>query len=126
MKNFKNYYNENKVNALFEHINEAEEMSDTQKNYADFMAFGMAKFGAESPADLSTEDKKEFFNWIKDNWDKEKGEPKDSKIKDKIEKAKKEGLIPSEPMNNKSEKEKEDAKEKEAEEKKKKFKELMN
>ena len=126
MKSFGNFYIQNKIEAIFEYINEAEELSPAQKNYADFMAFGMAKFGAESPADLSEEDKKEFFNWIKDNWSKEKGEPKDAKIKDKIKKAKEEGLIPSEPNNNKSDEEKEKEKEKKAEEKKKKFKELMN
>lgn len=70
-----------------------EELSDAQKNYQELMLFALAKFGAKSPADLSTDQKSEFFNWIGDNWDKDKGDVKDDKVKKQIEKAKEKGLI---------------------------------
>lgn len=81
---------EKDLQTLFE---EDVELSPAQKRYAEFMTYGMSKFGAESPADLSDEDKKELFNWIKDNWDKDKSEPNNQKIKDEIAKAKKDGKI---------------------------------
>lgn len=105
---------------------EGKELSPKQRAYNDLMLFGLAKFGAESPADLSTDDKSEFFNWIKDNWDKEKGEPKEEKVKNAIEKAKEKGLIPSEPKAELSDEDKEKEEEEKAKKKRKEFDEIMN
>ncbi len=122
IQTYREFLNE-RVDYLFE---EEKELSPKQKAYNDLMLFGLAKFGAESPADLSTDDKSEFFNWVKDNWDKEKGEPKDEKVKKAIEKAKEKGLISDEPKAEMSDEEKEKEKEKEAEQRKKDFDELMS
>lgn len=117
-----------KLNNIFEAIlteEEERQLSDIQKRYSDFMFFGLAKFGAESPADLSEEDKKEFFNWIKDNWSKEDGAPKDDKIKDQIKKAKEKGLIPKEAPAAQSKDDQDKEKEKKAEAKKKEMQDLL-
>lgn len=82
-----------RFNRINEAIMEAEELSDTQKAYQELMLFGLAKFGAKSPADLSTDQKKEFFKWIGDNWDKDNGKVKDEEIAKKIKKALDKGLI---------------------------------
>ena len=120
---------ESLTSKTFRKMNEADgekkELSPKQKAYNDVMLFGLAKFGADSPAKLSKEQKTEFFNWLKDNWDKEKGEPAKEEVKKGIEKAKEAGIIPKEPKAGLSKEEKEKQLEKEAEEKKKKFKEII-
>lgn len=105
MKTFKEFYRakksvyeneqfldyENDLQTLFE---EDVELTPCQKKYASFMTFGMQKFDAESPADLSEDDKKEFFNWIKDNWDSDNCKPKKFEVEQEIKKAKDNGDIP--------------------------------
>lgn len=56
-------------------IREAEErqMSELQKSYKDYFGAKLNKFGAKSPADLTEEQKKEFFNEIKKDWEKGQG-----------------------------------------------------
>lgn len=73
MGKFTKTFEEFKSNVREESINEAE-LSQKQKDYAELMKAALAKFDAKSPADLDEEGKKEMFNWIKKNWDKEKGE----------------------------------------------------
>ena len=52
-------------------IREAEErqMSELQKSYKDYFGAKLNKFNAKSPADLTEEQKKEFFNEIKKDWE---------------------------------------------------------
>jgi hypothetical protein len=51
------------------YMDEAEEdMSPAQKKYQAFFKKALKKFGAESPADLDDEKKKEFFNYIDKNY----------------------------------------------------------
>lgn len=56
-------------------IREAEEkaMSDLQKDWRDYFGAKLAKFDAKSPADLDEEKKKEFFNELKNDWERGKG-----------------------------------------------------
>ena len=56
-------------------IREAEErqMSELQKSYKDYFGAKLNKFGAKSPADLTEDQKKEFFNEIKKDWEKGQG-----------------------------------------------------
>ena len=51
-----------------------EEKSKKQKEYADFFKEKLAEYGADSPADLSTGEKKKFFNEIESEWDGEVSE----------------------------------------------------
>ena len=44
------------------------EMSPKQKEYRKFFAKALKKFGKDSPADMSDDEKKKFFDWLKDNW----------------------------------------------------------
>ena len=60
------------------HLNEA---SDLQKSYQDYFKAKLSKYGAESPADLDDEKKKEFFNEITKEWEKGKGVKPDAKKK---------------------------------------------
>lgn len=53
-------------------VNE-QELSDLQKSYREYFTDKLKKFDAESPADLNDEQKKEFFNEIKKDWEKGKG-----------------------------------------------------
>lgn len=52
-------------------IHEAEErqQSELQKSYKDYFSAKLNKFGAKSPADLDAEQKAEFFNEIKKDWE---------------------------------------------------------
>ena len=52
-------------------IREAEErqQSELQKSYKDYFSAKLNKFNAKSPADLTEEQKKEFFNEIKKDWE---------------------------------------------------------
>lgn len=52
-------------------IREAEErqQSELQKSYKDYFSAKLNKFGAKSPADLNAEQKSEFFNEIKKDWE---------------------------------------------------------
>lgn len=52
-------------------VNE-QELSDLQKSYREYFTDKLKKFDAESPADLNDEQKKEFFNEIKKDWEKGK------------------------------------------------------
>lgn len=47
---------------------EEKDMSPAQKKYQAFFKKALKKFGAESPADLDDEKKKEFFNYIDKNY----------------------------------------------------------
>lgn len=83
------------INEEWTKMNEATELSDKQKEYQKLMLFGLHKFDAKSPADLSTDDKKDFFNWIKDNWDKEAGKIKNDDVKKEVDSAVENELIKS-------------------------------
>jgi hypothetical protein len=65
-------------------VREAElrEQSDLQKSYQDYFKGKLDKFGAKSPADLSDEQKKEFFNEISKEWEKGKGVKEEFYIKE--------------------------------------------
>lgn len=56
-------------------IREAEErqQSELQKSYKEYFSAKLNKFGAKSPADLTAEQKVEFFNEIKKDWEKGTG-----------------------------------------------------
>ena len=45
-----------------------QEKSKKQKEYEDFFKGKLGEYGVESPAELSTEDKKKFFNEIESEW----------------------------------------------------------
>jgi hypothetical protein len=45
-----------------------EELSPKQKAYRAFFEKALKKFGADSPAEMDTAKKKEFFNYIQKNW----------------------------------------------------------
>ena len=49
-------------------VREKEEMSKKQKEYSEFFMSLLQKYGASSPADLSDEKKKEFFDEINKGW----------------------------------------------------------
>ena len=53
----------------------AEEMTEKQKAYREFFRKKLSEYGAKSPADLSDDDKKKFFNEIDKEWksEEEKG-----------------------------------------------------
>ena len=78
-----------KFSEWVEMVREAElnEASELQKSYQEYFKTKLKKFGAESPADLDDEKKKEFFNEITKEWEKGKGVKPEAK--DKIEKDKK-------------------------------------
>jgi hypothetical protein len=52
---------------------ELNEASELQKSYQDYFQKKLEKFGAKSPAELSEDDKKKFFNEISNEWEKGKG-----------------------------------------------------
>lgn len=64
------------------------EASELQKSYQEYFKAKLKKYGANSPADLDDEKKKEFFNEITKEWEKGKGVKPE--VKEKIEKEKKE------------------------------------
>jgi hypothetical protein len=66
---------------------ELSEASELQKSYQDYFTAKLKKYGAESPADLDDEKKKEFFNEITKEWDKGKGVKPE--FKEEIEKEEK-------------------------------------
>jgi hypothetical protein len=43
-------------------------LSPKQKEYRQFFAKALKKFGHESPADMDDGEKKKFFNWVEKNW----------------------------------------------------------
>jgi len=57
----------------------AQELSQLQKDYRKFFADMLKKFNAESPADLTDEQKSEFFDAINKWWENGKGPKKDPK-----------------------------------------------
>jgi len=59
--------------SLSLHEAEKRELSNLQKEWKDYFMEKLEKFGASSPADLSEEDKKEFFNDLKKDWEKGEG-----------------------------------------------------
>jgi hypothetical protein len=71
-------------------IREAEEkqQSSLQKSYEEYFKAKLAKYDVESPADLSDEEKKKFFNEISADWERGKGVKPEAKKE--IEKEKKE------------------------------------
>lgn len=75
-----------KFNEWIDAIREAQinEASELQKSYQDYFKAKLDKFGAESPADLDDEKKKEFFNEITKEWEKGKGVKPE--VKEKVEK----------------------------------------
>ena len=81
-------------------INEAEK-SKLQKEYEDYFTAKLKEYGVESPADLSEEDKKKFFDEIQKGWTEGKGEKtnessheEEEEEKEKVEpKVKKDGEV---------------------------------
>jgi hypothetical protein len=53
-------------------INE-KELSELQKSYREYFGAKMEKFGVKSPAELTEDQKKDFFNEITKDWEKGKG-----------------------------------------------------
>jgi hypothetical protein len=53
-------------------INE-KELSELQKSYRDYFSAKMNKFGVKSPAEMTEDQKKDFFNEITKDWEKGKG-----------------------------------------------------
>jgi len=68
----------------FEEYNESlnEKLSGLQKEYREYFKFMLKCYNVKSPAKLSDEKKKEFFDNVKKYWTKGKGVAKDL---DKIE-----------------------------------------
>lgn len=64
-----------KFSNVVEMVREAnqQELSDLQKSYREYFGAKLKKFNVESPADLNDEQKKEFFNEIKKDWEKGSG-----------------------------------------------------
>ena len=60
----------------------------TKEEYEKFFRAALKKFGAESPADLDDDKKKEFFNYVEKNY---KGEKTDESFGQRARKAKQEG-----------------------------------
>jgi hypothetical protein len=56
------------VSAL--HEAEGKAQSELQKSYKEYFSAKLNKFGAKSPADLTPEQKTEFFNEIKKDWER--------------------------------------------------------
>jgi len=70
------------------------EMSKAQKDYQALVLYALKEFGVDSPDELKDDsEKKEFFNWLKDNWDTKKHDFVNDEIKDKVKKALKDGEI---------------------------------
>ena len=65
-------------------INEAEQ-SKLQKDYDTFFKKTLDKYDAKSPADLSDEEKKKFFDEIKSGWTEGKGEKGSTNESKKVE-----------------------------------------
>jgi len=78
-----------KLNEWVDAVRQAQinEASELQKSYQDYFKAKLSKYGAESPADLDDEKKKEFFNEITKEWEKGKGVKPE--VKKKIEAEKK-------------------------------------
>lgn len=130
-KNYTDFLLEKILNPVYEADDSdeddgAKELSDKQRKYQLLMKFGLAKFGAESPGSLSKEDKIKFFNWIKDNWNKDKGDYKNPDLEQKIQKAIDKGLIPETSPAEMSQEEYEKHQEEEAKKKKEQFNKIMN
>jgi hypothetical protein len=83
-------YNWDKV---LEALEEDRDLSAKQKAYQGLVLYALSKYNAETMDDLSDGDKSKFFDFIKDNWDKGKGEVKDKDVKKEIEDAQKSGDI---------------------------------
>jgi hypothetical protein len=60
---------------------EEKELSNLQKSWRDYFKSKLDKFGANSPADLSEEDKKNFFNELKKDWERGEG-PKSNGVRE--------------------------------------------
>lgn len=62
-----------KAKTINERIEDFSELIEegTKEEYEKFFREKLKKYGVESPADLSEEEKKKFFNEIKKEWDKE-------------------------------------------------------
>jgi hypothetical protein len=59
--------------SLSLHEAEKRELSNLQKDWKDYFMEKLEKFGASSPAELSEEERKEFFNELKKDWEKGEG-----------------------------------------------------
>ena len=57
-----------------------EETVKEETEYQKFFAKKLEKFGVSSPAELSVEDKKKFFDEIDAEWEGEKEEPEDGDV----------------------------------------------
>jgi SpoVK/Ycf46/Vps4 family AAA+-type ATPase len=66
--------------SLSLHEAEKRELSNLQKEWKDYFMEKLEKFGASSPAELSEEERKEFFNDLKKDWEKGEG-VKEAEIK---------------------------------------------
>ena len=66
--------------SLSLHEAEKRELSNLQKEWKDYFMEKLEKFGASSPSELSEEERKEFFNDLKKDWEKGEG-VKEAEIK---------------------------------------------
>ena len=74
------------ADAMFEYLEgqkgvgvTAKKQSELQKAYQKFFTDLLGEYGVSSPADLSEEQKEEFFNSVKQYWDKGVGAKEDPK-----------------------------------------------
>lgn len=66
---------------------EINEASELQKSYQEYFKAKLKKYNADSPAELSDEEKSKFFTEISNDWEKGKGVKPEAK--EKIEQEKK-------------------------------------
>jgi hypothetical protein len=78
------------ISAL--HEAEVKAQSELQKSYKEYFSAKLNKFGAKSPADLTAEQKTEFFNEIKKDWERGVG-AKEAGKKDVEEHGVKESVV---------------------------------
>ena len=93
-----------KFSEWIEPIREAQinEASELQKSYQEYFKAKLAKYDAESPADLDEEEKKKFFNEISADWERGKGVKPEAK--EKLDKEKKEAEVKAEEKKKEEEK----------------------
>jgi hypothetical protein len=74
-----------KINKLFEEKKCEMSESEKQEKYQAFFKSALKRFGAESPAELDADKKKEFFSYIDKNWESEEEVKESVSIDENIE-----------------------------------------
>jgi|AntRauTorckE6833_2_1112554.scaffolds.fasta_scaffold110718_2 hypothetical protein len=67
-KNFEGFINETIFNEALDAFVNEQELSNLQKEYREYFQQKLEEFDVTSPAKLSDEKKKEFFNAVKAGW----------------------------------------------------------